>query len=347
MFFYEAVPNLVAVAINKNAFRWSYGTVMPEITEEAFNSCKFKIRINVVSGGAPALPAQSAPKLHYFSADGELGLIYQRPALFNKTIGYTLRGLEGNVVDVTVNSLYLKVVKHRLLNLHSIQYILTDLLNFVLLRDRYLPLHCSAVSKNGKAFLIFAPPNTGKTYTAIQLIKHDGFSYLSEDLAIYKEGAVHSVPWTSTFRYYEDIESSFLNRLRNKAMSVFPAIELFGAGSSERISKYISSDRISSQDQLAGVFILERGERSIESLDRASATTKCRLLNRYEFNHMRAPALVAYSYFFGLDLFEAEEWEKRLTSELVSYCESPTLVCGDKVSFYPHAIAESIKANAT
>lgn len=59
------------------------------------------------------------------------------------------------------------------------------LMPVLLLNRGCLILHAACVSIGNEGILITAPPNTGKTYTALSLTKM-GFQFLSDDLTIIK-----------------------------------------------------------------------------------------------------------------------------------------------------------------
>jgi hypothetical protein len=54
-------------------------------------------------------------------------------------------------------------------------------------------LHSACLARKGRGFLLIAPPETGKTFTTLSLIKK-GFDYISDDLCIIDGSTAYSWP---------------------------------------------------------------------------------------------------------------------------------------------------------
>lgn len=299
IYYYSSVKNLIAIKTNVKNFKFSYGLIMPEIDNSEFDESLIKIDLQVVKGSVKPSVEQKKDmgKFHYFSGFPNSGeMYYERSFFFKKKLQYKISGINSNTITVVVNKNYMRYVTHRFMNIHSIGYILTDIVNLRLLHNGFAPLHCSGVAIHKKSYVIFAPPNTGKTLTAMSLcIDNKDYSFIAEDLAITDGENVFAVPWTSTFRYYDSIDSSRFSKYLNKLTEKISILELLSFGKVEKVTKYVS--KIEDKTNIESLFILDRGAEKTFDINKEDAFTRINTLDRYEFNYMRAPAIIAFEYF--------------------------------------------------
>jgi len=321
------VEEILGVKINRKDFKWSYGTVAPLSTKDEYEKCLIKIEIDVVKDKMVFQnleKSENIGKYHYFLGEKNAQQIYyERSFFFGKKLKYSIK-ITDNKVKVIVGNSYYKHVKHRIMGLHSISYILTDITSGLLLQNGLATIHCSAVNSDNQTIVFFAPPNTGKTLTSIQLCKNNKFNYIAEDFAITDGETIYSVPWTSTFRYYDDINESIFDKISNKFKKVLPILELISFRKNKSIDKYIGMDRIKKVSKVTDVAILERGPQSITQ-DKEDGLRKLINLNKYEFNYHKAPAVVVFDYFnnnFSPDKMYLKEKEilKKLLDNTNYYC---------------------------
>ena len=182
------------------------------------------------------LNRQGFGKYHYFHGlAGADDLYYRRTFMGRRDLWMRLSGLLSNEIHLEVNPEYARYVTHRFMNLHSPGYVLTDVVAWALLRAGLAPVHCSGFTVGDDAVLVLAPPNTGKTLTTMTACMEMGAGYLAEDVAITDGESLFSVPWTSTFRYYDTIDTSRRSRALNRLTKIFPPAELLPVAKSSRI----------------------------------------------------------------------------------------------------------------
>lgn len=70
--------------------------------------------------------------------------------------------------------------------------LISALIQIKLLQKGYSLIHAACLEKDGKAFLIVAPPETGKTSCVLSLVK-EGFGYLADDVCIID--GTHAYSW--------------------------------------------------------------------------------------------------------------------------------------------------------
>ncbi len=343
-FFYTATTGLLGIQTNVKNFKWSFGINMPLASREEYEACV--VRLNLEVGKTQiSLDEKNLGKYHYFNGipDGD-EIYYQRPFMFNKHLEFEAKGLLSDSPYIKVNNTYYRFVRHRFMNVHSIGYILTDLAALLLLRHGYAPLHCSAFRKGNSTVVIFAPPNTGKTLSAMMACMEHKAEFLAEDLAITDGNTVYSVPWTSTFRYYAGVERGFFTRALNNLTKIFPPLELLPIIEPKSINAYIDREGFCDKSQITHLFILERGVTSVKQVSPKEACRKITNLNRYEFNYIKAPLLVAHEFFNPcLNLTAAYDAEHDILKKLVDNANERFVICADNPMDYVSLIMTALK----
>jgi hypothetical protein len=288
------------------------------------------VRIHLDVGGVrifdPETVAGADPRMgkyHYFSGTpGVDRLRYQRTFFFNQRLQIEVSGVLGPEPHVRVNAPYYRYITHRFMNLHSIGYILTDLASLLLLRRGYSPVHCSAFRSGDATVLVLAPPNTGKTLSTMMACMDHGAEFMAEDLAITDGRTLYSVPWTSTFRYYSNVDESVRSRMMNALTRRIPLFELLPGGKRSPINDYVPDERIVSSSEITHVVLLERGTESVMDETEGEAFRKAVNLNRYEFNYHKAPLVVAYEYFLPeLAIDDAYHQEREILLKVIRHAE--------------------------
>lgn len=349
IYYYSPVKSIIGIKTNIKNFSFSYGMVMPHVTIEEYFKTLIKIEINVISKVVQPKEEEKVKmgKFHYFMGEiNKRNMFYERNFIFNQKLQYKISGIDTNNIEIVVNNNYFRFVKHRFMNIHSIGYILTDIINLRLLHNGFAPLHSSGIEYKKESFIIFAPPNTGKTLTAMTLCMQPNnlYSFISEDLAISDAKYLYSVPWTSTFRYYDSVDKSIFSRLLNKLTEKFSILELFSFGKTEPITKYVET-RID-KSKIKGIYILERGEYSIDNISEVDAFDKINTLDRYEFNYMRAPSIIAYEYFNKeTDIETAYENERIILKKMIKNAQFVRVISNQNALNYAKMIEKDLKNN--
>ena len=293
------VTDLVGVKTNLRQFRWSFGWDAPPASEEAYRRCRFKLVLEAVPDREVFSEEETERRegrFRYFYAkrDG-MELLYSRELPGPGKLRYSLR-IEGDTVYARVGKTYLKTVRLKVMNLHPISYVLFELMNALLLRLGYAILYGSAFTLGEAAALVMAPPNAGKTFTAVQLTEQHGAKLLAEDICVFDGEKLYPVPWTNTYR--GDKKQS--GQTRAASFRDTPA-------------------------EATHLFFLDRGPDS-GALDRGEARRRAGLLNRYDLRWSSSPTLLALSYYnprFSLE--ELSQRETELLDALVRRTEPAVL----------------------
>jgi hypothetical protein len=346
-FYYVAAPGVLGLRTNVRGFKWSWEINMPEVGRQDFEACALRVRLtvgDVPMASDPSVKLADLGKYHYFGGrPGDDSVYYERTLLGKRQLQLRLSGLLGDEPTLEVNPAYLRYLNYRFMNLHSAGYILTDATCLLLLQRGYSPLHCSSFKYKDATVLVLAAPNTGKTLTSMMACLENGADFLAEDLAITDGSTLFSVPWTSTFRYYDRVDTTRRSRVLNRMTKVIPPMELLPLAKSSGIDTLLSTDHILPSSPITHIAILERGPESVTLEDPDEAYRKAVNLNRFEFNYTKAPALVAHEFFNPqLDLDAAAAAERRILRETVTNAKELLVVRTPDATRYAPLLIEHL-----
>ena len=351
-YYFILAKDILGLHTNRRGFNWSFGMNVPFATEEEFAACKVRLRLTVgndkcisENGDRPSNEV-SGKYSHFYGLSDKDSILYQRPFMFGKKLQFKVEGLLTDEPAICVNEAYYRLIAHRFMNLHSIDYTLTDLACFLLLRKGYSPLHCSAFKKGDATILVFAPPNTGKTLTAIMACKEHGAEFVSEDMVITDGEMIYAVPWTSSFRYYSLVDKSPLARTRDVINRSVPLLELLTIGAPKSSDEYFDKNSMFDNAKPTHIVILERGPISVRPQTESEAYRKIRNLNRHAFNYQKAPAIVAYEFFNPLlEIDAASKTEQALLREVVAAAHQRLTVSANEATQYASLITGALEAD--
>ncbi|KPL20156.1 MAG: hypothetical protein AMJ75_12210 [Phycisphaerae bacterium SM1_79] len=318
---YIACEGILGIQTNAKRIGWSFGYPHEPVSENEISKCRLVVRFIVDSLKGEAAKLGDLERYHYWLGQpGRDEMFYQRAFLGRSKLRLLVRGLRSERPEIRVNENYLRFIRFRFNNLHSPGYNLTDLVCALLLQRGLCVLHCSGFSVGDATVAVMAAPNTGKTLTTMQAVSHYKGSFISEDIGITDGQRLFACPWTSTFRYYDELNMSRLTAMRMKLMKVLPVVELIPSpGRRELIDAYIDGSRIDRSNRVTHVVTLARRRGGVELIDDKRALQIVLNLNRYEFYYRKSPMLTAYSYFNPeLDLDALAEKEKAILTGLIS-----------------------------
>ncbi|WIV12078.1 hypothetical protein [Proteiniborus sp. MB09-C3] len=321
MNYYVYVDGLLGVKTNANKFKWVYGKVAPESTEAEFNRCRIKVTLDIRKTKDvfdKAMDISDYDKYsHFFARKNENKIYYDRSFLLSSKLRYSIEVENNNQLNVIVSKNYFKYIKYRFMNLHSLGYILTDLVSGLLLVNGYSTVHCSAVNIKGKTVVIFAPPNAGKTLTAIKLCEMEGIQFIAEDIGLTDGENIYGAPWTSTFRYYNHNKESKLDRLTYALSNKIPALQLFSS-ESKSIMEYFSAERVLAKAAISNIVVLGKGDNEV-LVSKEGVLNNIINLSKYEFNYHRSPAMLVLNYFNpDLSIDRMFDIEKSIINKMIN-----------------------------
>ena len=148
-----------------------------------------------------------------FTADGDR-LLY-REQLGGAGAGFRIQ--MGSPITISVNRL-LAGSPHVLYT-----NVVEALLRFLLVSKGYVLLHSASLATNGRATLLSAQTDTGKTSTVIRLVRERGYTFLSDDMTIITpDGRALSYPKPMTLSYHtmSVIAGKDLNQWQKAALAI-------------------------------------------------------------------------------------------------------------------------------
>lgn len=269
--------NILGVRTNVKDFKWLYGSFAPYSSVEDYETCLIKINVQVKSENCLNIIDNCDKRFQSYAWNSETKTISCRRTLFGKfKIGFNIK-IDGSCINAEIGRNYYKYIKNKMMNLHGVYYLLSDLANILLIKNGYLPLYASAVYYEplNRCVVHFAPPNTGKTVTAMQLSELPGYRLVGEDILIASESILHSCPWTSSYRKKSMVTDD--------------------AGSLGRVNKLIHKDMYDGCS-ITDLVVLSLGKTNIKK-DKKEAFELISILNGYMFGYFSSPILKMLAYF--------------------------------------------------
>jgi hypothetical protein len=299
MSYHVYVKDLLGVCSNIDRVSWIYGENPPVASKAEYESCLVRVNLEVRD---PAFVFDASLERHdydvfshFFGRTGENRLYYERPFFLNSKMRFQIE-MSDYTVNMIVSSNYYRYVRHRFMNLHSVGYILSDVVSGLLLKHGFSTIYCSAVKCNDRTVVIFGPPQMGKTVTAIQLCADYNCQFISEDMALTDGISIFAAPWTSTYRHYESARETRTDRLIGRMISRLPILQLVKWGQRPSFMKYLEQAVVVDSSRITDVVFLRRGDSRVVS--GGSDLLHCLLnLSKYGLNYHRSPTMIAMSYF--------------------------------------------------
>ena len=142
------------------------------------------------------------------------------------TVGYYEHlGLAGANFRITMGEPVVVEVAPLLARSPHVLYtnVIEALLRFLLVSRGYVLLHSACIAMNGRATLLSAQTDTGKTSTVIELVRDHGFEFLSDDMTILApdgRAICYPKPMTLSFHTMRSIRGDELRRREKAALAV-------------------------------------------------------------------------------------------------------------------------------
>lgn len=332
MYYYIYVKNIIGVKTDIKEWKWQYGSGCLSATKEEYDECLIKVSVCLTEDlyiANKKHATKERKEFHRFTCiNNGKELIYIREFGNNIKLGYSIY-LEGTSVHLMVGKNYYRHIRHRFMNLHSIESIISDIVCGLLLINGYATIYCSVVNlENTKqGILLFGAPNTGKTLTCMQMCEIYGARFMSEDVALTDGLNVWSIPWTNSYR---EKERSFLSRMIDKRKNRL-----------EHIYELCKSGKIVNKCRATDLVVLEKGKKdAVEGND--EIINKVSILNRYLLWYRKSPALLVFNYFNGL--FSIEQMERKEKAILHRLCKNVTCftISEDSVSNFCESVWRTV-----
>ena len=313
-FYYVYCEGILGVRTNIKDFKWIYGSEAPETCATEYKKCLIKFDVISKSDHSIIQNQNSYQKTFqtYFWDIHSKKLHFRRVFPLKFKMAYSIR-TDMNYVSVEVGEHYYKFLKNRVMNLHGMYYLLSDLANILLLKNGYLTLYASAVSdaSSKHGVVCFAPPNTGKTLLATTLCREKGYSLIGEDIVITDGNKIYSCPWTNTYNNRRDQENATVLVQRKELLSLAAKKDC----------------------PVTDLAVLSLGEEHVET-DKTKIFNKVLLLNGYLFQHYSSPIVTILAYFDELFNCKWNQIANEMIGRLVEKFSCYEISAADSGSFF-------------
>jgi hypothetical protein len=216
------------------------------------------------------------------------------------------------------------------------EHILNNLAVVGLLTHGLTPLHGAAVSRGDQATVLFAPSNTGKTYSTWRLVSELGLDLLGDDILATDGHEIIGFPFTATGvpPGVSAPAAPAADRLR-KLVMIHP--------NKPRLMDALPPERVRARARVQRIVFLRRGKPGVRRVDAVQAAEWILPLNRLEFRHLGAKYLAQSWWQNGVpDLQELAVREASLIRRMAdSAAEILEITSDDPAAFAPR-IAEHI-----
>ncbi|MCK5491126.1 MAG: hypothetical protein KAI67_04755 [Candidatus Pacebacteria bacterium] len=289
------IPDKITISCNKGIKELPYFSIGEVIDKKIFEPKKeqYKINLNIVKDPKDYFNEE----LNYFFSNYKIGhnsIYYERSYLKLKCKLYVENLLDDNF-KVYINKNYLDFVRVKIDNLYPAGNHLKDILLTKIIASGDLIVHASSLHNlnTNDSFLCIAPPDTGKTYTTLTLLKDKHkYKFLGEDLSYYdgKKDELYCVPFTSTFGQSFDFS----------AIDLLVKVPMIGALLTKKrkiITDLFGKDCIIKSSKLSRVYVLEKSkEDSLTKTNLQDVIEKIMTIHRNEFSYFKNPLLRAFEY---------------------------------------------------
>ncbi len=311
----EIIPGKLAIKFNhprKVFYYFSLGEIMNGSLFKFNKTTKYKVAINVVKHPRDHVPDTGGHFSSFYKV-GDGWVLYERK-YGGLSCELAVTGMDSNNLTIYVNSFYLNYIKIKVDNMYPVGIHVTDILLSKMIGDNDLVIHGASLYDTNKkvAFLLVAPPDTGKTYTTYKLLEQ-GYKFLGEDLSYYdgESDSLICMPYTSTWGH----------RFKLKALDVskVPFVGMFSNSAKKGVEEIFGKESVVERERLDRIYILEKSNTE-ESISKAkvddSLIRKVMAIQRNEFSYYKNPLLRAYEYYHSVDLDGVAAIEARNINKL-------------------------------
>jgi len=216
-----------------------------------------------------------------------------------------------------------------------------------LLQKGYSFVHAACVDYNGEGLLIVAPPNTGKTLTALSLSKL-GFGYLSDDLTIIKGNKAYCYPSRVTINLahvrHLNIPITLGEYLRIIMKGIAGKQPFRPFSPDIRIKLRQDSHNVVMQTVIKYIYFLDIGSEAIQELDQDEALKKLKAASSLEIRCFEDPLILSYLYKKSkekINLQELQDLRDKIYEDLIRKVEAFSVSSKDKARF-PKLVLKNI-----
>lgn len=240
---------------------------------------------------------------------------------------------EPGLAVLEVNPTYHKLGRMTLGNMHSVGWLLRDLLNIQLLLKHFALLHAAAIQSDAACVVVVGLSNTGKSTTSFNLTLNGLCKLFGDDLVATDGRNIYACPYTAT-----NVSPGELSDMGSRSSQwLFRNIPFYGNfGPTKRIPicSHVGEQKMAQPTPATHVVFLRRSSTcSTSPIETAAAHSLLTASNRTEFTFMNSPLFCAFDYLQGTNqVRDAIDNERDTFSELLDSTEC-LLIEGDMPYF--------------
>lgn len=217
--------------------------------------------------------------------------------------------------ELRVNRTYHRLGRASIDTVPSVGKLLEDVISLQLLMNGYAMIHCAGLAHGNGVAVLIGLANTGKTTTALTIVKNGGAKYVAEDIAITDGEGLYCCPYALS-AVDEDLVDADGDPVYQWFADKIPLLDRVYSGSVRSIYDILDRTEIRYSGEVTDVFILSRGKGRRPSTD---PSRMIQLSNRAEFTYSTSHVLLGAQYLgYGIDVHEAMKTEERLIDDLVT-----------------------------
>lgn len=326
------VPWLLQLKTNVNKIPGYTYSVSPIDTTTRYDKTSFKIHLYVermIREPGCLEKLTSASRLNYYASTDDK-LLYIEGILRPKI---KFKFIVKNMLKepfAAVNRLYYIFNRYMFCKIPPVGEHLSAITFYKLLSKGYYTIHSAGFAKEGEGFLLFAPPNTGKTSTVLSFCLQGTGQFVAEDVAVTDGHRIYSCPFTSTYMNNASVRKKLIEarllstievarfRIRNIIASRIPFTHTLIRPRID-CKRILDVLKLKESAKITKLFILNRSHKiGLAEIDRDEAFKKILFLNRSEFNYLNNRLLRLYFNYYDRDsLSKLRSIEQRVLSKLV------------------------------
>jgi hypothetical protein len=214
-------------------------------------------------------------------------------------------------------------------------YLIKAMIQIILLQKRHTLIHAAGLARRNQGILLSALSNTGKTYTALTLAKFHDFEFLSDDMTIVSEKGMASsypIPLSINDDYVEHFNlkltpfERFSMNVKDNYIFKIPWFRLLFEPFDYAVSR-LNLTIPKRPIPIKTIFLMERGENSVERISKEVAFNKLWMNNRMNLMFYEIRELVAYSYVYNsLNLDELLSASKMILFSILEHVDEIIMI---------------------
>ncbi len=228
-----------------------------------------------------------------------LRIVYRARGLLRSEV--LIEGLASGRARVLISNPYFRLFKKLS---RRVRRLVRAIYYLMLLMKGHALLHSAGVERDGEGTLLIAPPETGKTFTAIKLVQDHGFKLLGDDMVIIGPGLrALASPGTMTLHPIHvrahkiklgpkrELEMAWRHALRG-----LPYVMMFVKEFKMRVDEVLGPGKVSREARVTRLLFLEEGRETLRPVGPEEAFRRLMAVGRMHHYVYENKVIQEYAY---------------------------------------------------